>query len=161
MNRTRVVRLLRIGTSAVCVVACVLLIALWVRSNWRIEGFSGNRGQHYDSVAILDGEFHFSRTPRNEDGIMPWRVFPDTLTKFDAEAIRNNIKLNRRTLGVGWHGFAGFDYGWQASVSLWLPTLISAAIAAAPWLRWRFSLRTLLIGMTVVAAVLGIIAVSK
>jgi hypothetical protein len=29
--------------------------------------------------------------------------------------------------------------------------------AALPWFRWRFSLRTLLIGMTLVAVVLGLI----
>ena len=35
--------------------------------------------------------------------------------------------------------------------------LLMAALAAVPWLRWRFSLRTLLIAMTLVAVVLGII----
>ncbi len=31
------------------------------------------------------------------------------------------------------------------------------ALAAAPWLHWRFSLSTLLIGITVVALLLGLI----
>ncbi len=35
--------------------------------------------------------------------------------------------------------------------------LVAGAFAALPWLRWRFSLRTLLIAMTLVAAVLGLI----
>jgi hypothetical protein len=39
----------------------------------------------------------------------------------------------------------------------WLPILLSAALVAAPWLRWRFSLRTLLIATTLVAVVLGAI----
>ena len=37
--------------------------------------------------------------------------------------------------------------------------LVSATIAAAPWIRWskRFTLRTLLIATTLVAVVLGVI----
>jgi hypothetical protein len=40
---------------------------------------------------------------------------------------------------------------------IWLPTLSTVLIAALPWLPWRFSLRTLLIAMTLVAVALGLI----
>ncbi len=36
-------------------------------------------------------------------------------------------------------------------------TVICGALATAPWLRFRFSLRTLLIATTLVAVVLGLI----
>jgi hypothetical protein len=39
----------------------------------------------------------------------------------------------------------------------WLPVLISAALAAGPWIRRRFSLRTLLATITLAAAILGLI----
>jgi hypothetical protein len=39
----------------------------------------------------------------------------------------------------------------------WFAMLTALAIAATPWLRWRFSLRTLLIATTLVAVVLGLI----
>jgi hypothetical protein len=43
--------------------------------------------------------------------------------------------------------------------ALFYPLMIFAlGIAAVPWLRWRFSLSTLLIGMTVLAVVLGLLA---
>jgi hypothetical protein len=48
-----------------------------------------------------------------------------------------------------------------ASISLWIPALIGSLLAAAPWisqLRWHFTLRTLLIATTLVAAALGVIA---
>jgi hypothetical protein len=38
-----------------------------------------------------------------------------------------------------------------------LIVVLVTAIAAAPWIRWRFSLRTLLIATTLVAVVLGLI----
>jgi hypothetical protein len=45
----------------------------------------------------------------------------------------------------------------------WFWMLIPAMIAVAPsWIRWRFRLRTLLIGTTVVAAFLGLVfAISR
>ena len=39
----------------------------------------------------------------------------------------------------------------------WFLAILLASIATAPWLRWRFSLRTLLIATTLVAVVLAII----
>jgi hypothetical protein len=36
-----------------------------------------------------------------------------------------------------------------------------AIVAVAPWVRWRFSLRTLLIAMTLLALGLGIVAISN
>jgi hypothetical protein len=37
----------------------------------------------------------------------------------------------------------------------WLLGLPAIALAAAPWIRWRFTLRTLLIAITFIAVVLG------
>jgi hypothetical protein len=38
----------------------------------------------------------------------------------------------------------------------WFPVLVAPTLAVVPWLRWRYSLRTLLIATTVVAVVLGL-----
>jgi hypothetical protein len=43
----------------------------------------------------------------------------------------------------------------------WVAMLFPATIAAAPWLRMRFGLRTLLIGITMAAVLLGIMAASN
>src|SRR5687767_13219399 len=42
MDRPRVVRLLRIAWSISCLTACVLLIALWVRSYWWGDTFEAD-----------------------------------------------------------------------------------------------------------------------
>ena len=39
----------------------------------------------------------------------------------------------------------------------WFPAMLFATLSAAPWIRWRFTLRTLLIAITAVAVVLGLI----
>jgi hypothetical protein len=46
-------------------------------------------------------------------------------------------------------------------VPSWIPVLVVATLTAAPWIRWRFSLSTLLIAMTFIAILLGVIAVSN
>jgi hypothetical protein len=49
-------------------------------------------------------------------------------------------------------------------VPFWLPVLATGATGAAacvPWIRWRFSLRTLLIATTLVAVALGVVVISR
>jgi hypothetical protein len=42
-------------------------------------------------------------------------------------------------------------------VPYWFPVLITGALTLLPWIRWRFSLKTLLIAATVIALALGLI----
>jgi hypothetical protein len=46
----------------------------------------------------------------------------------------------------------------RTSIPHWFPPVLVLALATAPWLRWRFSLRTMLIATTLVAVVLGLVA---
>lgn len=48
-------------------------------------------------------------------------------------------------------------YGAAYSVSIGLLVMLVGALAALPWLSWRYSLRTLLIATTLIAVVLGLI----
>jgi hypothetical protein len=63
-------------------------------------------------------------------------------------------------------GFLGFhfarlpDFGWKLFVPYWFLVVIagiSAALCGIPWVKWHFSLRTLLIATTLVAVGLGVI----
>jgi hypothetical protein len=42
-------------------------------------------------------------------------------------------------------------------IPYWSLVLVTPLLAVAPWIRWRFSLRTVLIATTLVAVVLGLI----
>ena len=41
------------------------------------------------------------------------------------------------------------------AIRIWQPTAITAALTAAPWMRRRFSLRTLFIATTLIAVAWG------
>jgi hypothetical protein len=40
-------------------------------------------------------------------------------------------------------------------IPYWIPILLTITLAIIPWLRWKFSLRTLLIATTLIAVLLG------
>jgi hypothetical protein len=125
-------RKLRIAWSVLSGVACLLLMVLWVRSYWHNAFF-------YDSVT--SNGFTSVQSSRGQIGWL--HIYSDWHPE-DMETIA----------GFGW------DYSgdsWRAVCPLWFPVLIVATFATAPWLRWRFSVRTLLIATTLVAVVLGLI----
>jgi hypothetical protein len=92
---------------------------------------------------------------------MPWGAFSGPLdTKYPVFPNTHDAKLGfsyrhevlRQTPNTKLHY-------WRFTVPCWLLVLASMALAACPWIHWsnRFSLRTLLIAMTLVAVALGIL----
>src|SRR3954468_13380870 len=72
-----------------------------------------------------------------------------------------------------WGGAIGSDFGrvlvcvvhmptngqqntWLCGIPYWYLLLLSPAAIATPWMRWRFSIRTLLLATTVIAVALGL-----
>ena len=55
---------------------------------------------------------------------------------------------------IGFNGEGFFFAHWFVII----PIAVLGLISSRPWFRWRFSLRTLLIATTLVAVVLGLIA---
>ena len=88
------------------------------------------------TIHSSSGAVHY-RTTRNVDGALP---------------VLGKVKGG--TLGFAFHNSPAFL---AASFPHWLLVSLIAVVATLPWLRWRFSLRTLLVAITLVALVLGII----
>jgi hypothetical protein len=141
---------LRIAVTALSLTACVLLVALWVRSYWWSDNFMLRlpnphvfiiHSMYGQTDWYLSSGFKFSGT---------WTIEANTVA--------------RETEGI-----AGGPPSWLRQLSFfrlhrrpvsfphWVLVLLFAIFAAAPWIRWskRFSLRTLLIATTLVAVVLG------
>jgi hypothetical protein len=161
MDRPRILRLLRIAFSAVCGIVCLLLIALWLRSYWRVYSLYE---QHYDApsapttyvrswVELQKGNVVISKgfkdaPMRPRSGTFQWDIVSQAQSYVRPEGVP----------------FWGFEYSsnnerMNLAVPCWIPVLLLALVAATPWLSWltwRFSLRTLLIATTFVAVVLGL-----
>ncbi len=142
-------RKLRISFSAGCAILCLLLIALWVRSYWWTDQIVCKLSSTaYVGIGVLPGALGvgFSK----DSNVTPW-----TQNTFPTEAWLSHDKKYSRIWG-------GFIFELQATViPIWLIGLSLMSLGAIAWLPWRFSLRTLLIAMTVIALALGLLAISN
>jgi hypothetical protein len=144
MERAPVMQQVRIVATSLCVTVCVLLALLWGRSYWRGDQVFCKVSSRWLYANSAKGAIELGIHPTTD-----W-VGPE---------------------GVGWawtsttindlHGHAGFALArYGAVVPHWFLALIAATGAGIPFIRapLRFSLRTLLFAMALVAVGLGVIA---
>jgi hypothetical protein len=148
----RYLRYVRIGWTVLCGIACVLLVVLWIRSDWSPCCIYRINSSVRTRIAIAHGEVVYTRTDFSSD---------------------LGASMNRpwtRTSSYPESDFQGFDYNRRGielliQTPIWFPLLLMGSFSIAPWiivplirrLSWRFSLRTLLLALTVAAVVLGLI----
>jgi hypothetical protein len=141
----RILCYLRIAFSATCLIACVLLIAWWIRSYWRGDflylELTATQAVEFGSfkASVLFVEFFVSRVP------------PTPPIRF--RTARYDVEPHWQYVGFQLEGDRS---GTRLGLPHWFLVIVSATFAAIPWIRWRFSLRTLLIATTIVALVLGL-----
>ena len=137
-------RKLRITWSLVWGVLAVLLVVCWVRSYWgRTSSEILVTPTHRYYIHSVNGAVAFSRNVRVWAGAEFTPHNPDTF--YSEMATQFGLKVVRDSVGT-WY---------TLSISYWLLEVIAILVVALPWLRFRFSLRTLLIGTTLVAVGLG------
>jgi hypothetical protein len=142
----------RVAFSAVCGIAAVLVVILWVLS------------YRHSRAVLLPG---IASCP--EIGISSSEGQICLFEPYGGDWWRRNRRLAVFEPGQGYrvHGYVGhFDGGGnpmrpgvrphEFRVPYWSAVLMLVSMSAVPWMRWRFSVRTLLIGMTLVAVILGI-----
>ena len=145
-------RKLRIAWSVTWGIIALLSIALWIRSNWRKEGWSQQSGGARVYVeSVMDVVRWGKMQPYfGQDHVWGW----DSM-----EAL-----LNHGELGFPLPAYRGNSLFYEYVLPYWCTTAIALTLCGLPWayklrrLPWRFSLRTLLIATTLVAVVLGLIA---
>jgi hypothetical protein len=140
-------RRLRIAFSVVCGILCLLLIVLWVRSHGAEDRLTGNfAGSHWFRVYSSHGclVYYVPGTP-GPPSMYAWQ--PNFGSEFWLEASDGRIASVPR---VRLHR----EEDW-VTLPYWFLVGLCAVVAATPWLRWRFSVRTLLIAITILALALG------
>jgi hypothetical protein len=147
---------LRIAVTALSLTACVLLIALWVRSyNTRDHVIGRIAETRFLSFVSLEGVLNMLTSNLPDSPRSPyrerWQLGSTNLDAWDKTEF----------VEVGVFGFylaaLPSNKSFIVCAPHWFLILLSAALAAAPWVPWskRFSLRTLLIATTLVAIGLG------
>jgi hypothetical protein len=138
---------LRIAWSVFFGIACVLLIAVWVRSYWKCDYIQRvNQNYVLRTIASNNGIVYLQNNNVAVPGV--------TVTGWNYASVESTEKPP--------------DFRWVLSsaddeapfyIPLWILTSIAAVFAAISLMPWskRFSLRTLLIATTLVAVVLGLV----
>jgi hypothetical protein len=149
------VQKLSIAFSATCLIACLLITGLWVRSYERLDGISGPTSDGLGfQVYSTHGWMVFSHgSPAGPTEDNPWELNVGCDSSQDGPEACNDA-------------FRGFDILREPCVTrrcipLWFPVLLSATLATAPWIRWQFSLRMMLIAVTLFAVGLAVYAASR
>jgi hypothetical protein len=149
-------KFLRIAATALCLTACVLLVALWVRSFETYDDIVGHVGQtRLVVVCSYDGYLGA--------GTSVWPSLPPPYTEYHPWRI-NSFRIGDESWFSG-DSLIRWRY-YEASAAVndsvvlvphWFVASLTAALAGAPWVRFskRFSLHTLLIATTLVG--LGIV----
>jgi hypothetical protein len=144
---------LRIAWSVGCGALAVLLIALWVRSYWKLDEFHLAKGKRLTRITSNCGGLQFATETDSMSGL-----YVEGWGLWRGDALPNAILPPMPQ--YSWSGFSYTRVGDSLAmvVPSWFPVLALAALILSTWvneLRWRFSLRTMLIGMTAVAMLLG------
>jgi hypothetical protein len=129
---------------------CVLLIALWVRSQWWVDGYVGPITANWSfEVGSIPGACALAVISSSE--VPTWTNFHQSTDEWWGAS-----KRLRPYSSKVWGLFSN-EVGY-VTIPFWFLVLLFATFAAIPWFPWcrRFSLRTLLIMMTLVAVALGV-----
>jgi hypothetical protein len=162
-------RKLRIAFTVACGILCLMQTILWARSYWRSDFFDchfwtnapvkTDWSTYYPSGCVLAisrlGAFNISiysvkiRSRKAAQLV----TFPND--EESASMMRDNYGFELGEVRLPRVHVAAKFAGLTIISPYWAPLILAASLAATPWLRWRFSLRTLLVAVTVVAVLLG------
>jgi hypothetical protein len=142
-------RKLRITWSVACGILCLLLIALGVRSYWRVD-LVNVQLPRFNGVQITSAVGRIGGASTRGTG-RPWGRTTVEVWQFPALAKEMSAKPHLAITGAG----GGYYTLWVSYCAVYF---LFIGFGIAPWMRWpkRFSLRTLLIAMTLVAALVGL-----
>jgi hypothetical protein len=144
-------RKLRIAFSAVCGILCLLLIALWVWSYWRFDYVSGMlTANRQVEIFAIQGRLAIGTWV--EPTYSPWTHRS------------NPVAESQGTVRILEDGENSFGFAFirpSVVIPIHFHVVFASIMAVFPWLPWRFSLRTLLVASTLVAAGLGLIVAAS
>jgi hypothetical protein len=145
-------RKLRIAWSVAWGFAAGLLVVLWVRSYWRADGLRVPTAHPIliDTIrgVVQASQFESDKITGFPPGWIHTTFNPDNFLK-DQPPIPS-WQLHWRSVGIiGDRPYLSFP--------IWSILVLLSFVSVAPWVRWRFTLRTLLVATTLVAVGLGLI----
>jgi len=148
-------RKLRIAWSVFWGLACVLLLALWVRSYWDSDSLSGSKSDStYIVFSTMNGAVCVDATDNGFSpfGVKKWEFIHGIPTHIIAPEHKLHFLLPQYRRLEGWTRSDTFEL----LVPVWLIIFPFGITFTCPWVSLRLNLLILLIATTLVAVVLGL-----
>ncbi len=146
---SRLVRYLKYGWTALCIATFLLFIAMWLGIY---------RGHEQYGRRVLWSTYRGLPRQANETGWEFRSKGSQLLLDIELPSPSRSVREMRVVdiYGFSWQGT------WSdilITIPFWFLAALSAVFASIPWVHWsrRFSLRTLLVAMTLVAVVLALV----
>jgi hypothetical protein len=151
-------RLLRVAFSVLCGIGCLLLVALWMRSDsWWDAVYGRYQLRRAFGANSLSGRVQLYESPQSVPE--PSHVVVQSIRLTPAEQLAPiTIDLSQRTSRWAAFGFyfGHFPHITEVIVPHWFLVTFTGALGAIPWIEWRFSLWTLFVATTLAALGLGV-----
>jgi hypothetical protein len=150
-------RKLRIAWSVAWGILCLLLIGLWVRSyQWSEVLIIPVSDTLFIAFGSVQGEMTACKS-RNVPGYFQhgWEI--QSTPPMDRRIFDERPEAQPGYRGVFGFGFIDSPPTFSICAPYWFFVVLLGISSTIPWLPWRFSLRTLLIVMTLVAVGLGVV----
>lgn len=138
-------RKLRIAWSVTWGIIALLLCVLWVRSYWQADNFRSQSAAKTRAVLSQSGWLYVGEL----------YSAPGSNANYTNTPVNEPINLRRQFAVAYFDERPNFVC---IAFPHWLLLLALTLVACAPWLRWRFRIRTLFIITSMAAALLGLIS---
>jgi hypothetical protein len=151
-------RKLRITWTAICGIACVLLLVLWVRSYWHRDYLYAGLIVRQAKVTSIYGQlivlWFLADEPDWARGSQTAEEWSSWVSKYGLSG--NSTHAPATASDVPTLCWLADSYGVTVFLPHWFVILLTGMLGVVPWIRWRFTTRALLIATTLVAVVLGL-----
>lgn len=133
--------------------ACALFIVLWARSYWWYECIQLGNSLVTISVSTGRGKMLYEASRPPTATALHWHYFSHPVVPGGLMSGKQFFEM----LYLSGENPYFIQLGLTSSIiPFWLLASLTAFLAPLSWLRWRFTLRTLLIATTLIAVVLGL-----
>jgi hypothetical protein len=156
MVRSRAGRWLRVSASAAILAVSAVVALLWLRNFWWADvGWTPLPGYGQLTIASADGQIEFSISYPNGR----WATPPATSWGWQSYTASQNRAVK---VVVPWKTVVRYRIARNGTVIVlphWLLYIAPLLAATVPWIRWsrRFTIRTMLVAMTLIAVLLAMI----
>jgi hypothetical protein len=152
---------LKLGSTAFCLLATLLLCVLWVRSYWLCDIFETKTNSGIVHLESRRGVVIYQVIFYNFKPGWPAAMRAEVVKQLSLGRIHSSYPVAESYSFSGFKPFLGFGRFNSGATTIvfardWFTVLFSAALAIIPWIPLRFSLRTLLIATTLIALMLGL-----